>query len=81
VCSHWGADDNSTTALVSDFMKQVSSDLAASRSVDFATALHAAKKKLRSNTPSPYFWAPFVLIGPPGNDDFGDLRRTVAVEK
>jgi CHAT domain-containing protein/tetratricopeptide (TPR) repeat protein len=80
VCSHWGADDDATTALVSDFMKQVSSELSADRTVDFAAALHSAKKKLRGNTPSPYFWAPFVLIGPPSNEGIGEQRRGVALQ-
>jgi CHAT domain-containing protein len=80
VCSHWGADDNATTALVSDFMTQVSRELSANGTVDFAKALHAAKKKVRDETPSPYFWAPFVLIGPPSNAGFGDRARAVAAE-
>jgi CHAT domain-containing protein len=78
VCSHWGADDDATTALISDFMQAVSKDSAGNTTVDFSTALHQAKRRLRERMPSPYFWAPFVLIGPPSSAGAGGQRAVAA---
>jgi CHAT domain-containing protein len=82
VCSHWGADDGATTELISNFMRQVSEKRSANQAVDFAQALHAAKLSLKANEKmrSPYFWAPFVLIGPPSDARFGDGERAVAAD-
>jgi CHAT domain-containing protein len=35
--------------------------------IAYAAALHAAQKQVRAQPQwsSPYYWAPFVLIGPP----------------
>jgi CHAT domain-containing protein len=80
VCSHWGVDDVATTELVTSLMQQVSSNLAEDRTIDFATALHTAKRELRHKTNSPYFWAPFVLVGPPSNNSGGKSPDTVAAQ-
>jgi CHAT domain-containing protein len=71
VCSHWSVSDQATSQLVGRFMQTVAKDLHERKPVDYAGALQAAKKSLRGNprTASPYFWAPFVLIGPPGGRD------------
>jgi CHAT domain-containing protein len=63
VCSHWNVDDASTAELVGGFFERV----AASKSVEYAKALHDARLAVRSQSQwaSPYYWAPFVLIGPP----------------
>jgi CHAT domain-containing protein len=81
VCSHWEVDDVATTELVTRLMQQVSAKLAEDRTIDFATALHAAKRELRHKTNSPYFWAPFVLVGPPTSDGAGQSRDTVAAQR
>ena len=81
VCSHWGVDDVATTELITGLMQQVSKNLAEDKSIDFATALHAAKRELRHKTNSPYFWAPFVLVGPPSNDSAGKSQDTVAAQR
>lgn len=67
VCSQWKVSDEATAELVADFMDRVTSDLAEGRVVDYAAALQRAKRRLRPReaTSSPYFWAPFVLIGSP----------------
>ena len=51
------------TFMVGGFFERV----AASRSADYAKALHDARLVVRSQQQwaSPYYWAPFVLIGPP----------------
>jgi CHAT domain-containing protein len=81
VCSHWEVDDVATTELVTHLMQQVSANLAEDRTIDFATALCAAKRELRHKTNSPYFWAPFVLVGPPTSDGAGQSRDTVAAQR
>jgi hypothetical protein len=53
--------------LVSDFVAQVTGELADGRPVDYADALRNAKLKLRKNNASPKAWAPLVLVGPPTN--------------
>jgi CHAT domain-containing protein/tetratricopeptide (TPR) repeat protein len=63
VCSHWNVDDASTAELIGGFFERV----AASKSVEYAKALHDARLAVRAQSQwaSPYYWAPFVLIGPP----------------
>jgi len=63
VCSHWNVDDASTAELIGGFFERV----AASRSVNYAQALHDARLTVRAQQQwaSPYYWAPFILIGPP----------------
>jgi CHAT domain-containing protein/tetratricopeptide (TPR) repeat protein len=76
VCSHWNVDDASTAELIGGFFERVaaSSTLSSGRgaggegaALDFAKALHDARVAVRSQSQwtSPYYWAPFVLIGPP----------------
>ncbi len=67
VCSQWKVSDEATAELVADFMDRVASDLADGKVVDYASALQQAKRRLRPReaSSSPYFWAPFVLIGTP----------------
>jgi CHAT domain-containing protein len=66
VCSHWDVDDESTRELMLEFMKLVTRDLRAGHAIDYALALHTARRHVRQQPQwqSPDHWAPFVLIGP-----------------
>jgi CHAT domain-containing protein/tetratricopeptide (TPR) repeat protein len=66
ICSQWSVDDAASAALVSDFFRNLSPQLQAGGSVDFAQALRDARRSVRNQAAwsSPYFWAPFVLVGP-----------------
>jgi CHAT domain-containing protein/tetratricopeptide (TPR) repeat protein len=65
VASHWSVDDESTAELTSSFFQNLRRGSAESTS--YAKALYEAKKKVRSTErwASPFYWAPFVLIGTP----------------
>jgi len=78
VCSHWNVDDKATAMLIGQFMQTVASELQNKQSVDYAAALHKAKKTLRDNTDKPCLWAPFVLIGPPSGNSSSQMRESVA---
>jgi CHAT domain-containing protein len=66
VCSQWSVDDAASAALVSDFFRNLSPQLHENGPVDFAQALRDARRSVRNQSAwsSPYFWAPFVLVGP-----------------
>ncbi len=66
IASHWSVDDKSTATLIGTFFARVAKDLDEGRSPDYALALQAARRQVRDNPQwaSPYYWAPFVLIGP-----------------
>lgn len=55
--SLWDVHDESTAALMQAFYKDYI------QSGDMPQALQNAMKLLRQQSPHPYFWAPFVLIG------------------
>jgi CHAT domain-containing protein len=63
VASHWSVDDESTAELTSSFFQ----NLRRGNPGAYAKALDEAKKKVRSTErwSSPFYWAPFVLIGTP----------------
>jgi CHAT domain-containing protein/tetratricopeptide (TPR) repeat protein len=77
VCSHWNVDDASTAELIGGFFERIAAGVKQSTAtnnsnqqpgvISYAAALHEAQLKVRSQPQwnSPYFWAPFVLIGPP----------------
>jgi CHAT domain-containing protein len=66
ICSHWNVDDRSTAELMGTFFEQLSQQNHAGGDVAYAFALQSAQKKVRNHPEwsSPYYWAPFVLIGP-----------------
>jgi CHAT domain-containing protein len=66
ICSQWSVDDAASAALVSEFFRNLSPQLHAGGPVDFAQALRDARRSVRNQSAwtSPYFWAPFVLVGP-----------------
>ena len=72
VASFWKVDDEAAFKLMKTFSKEVARQMTANnQEVDYAGALHTAMAELRNNkdtskdTSSPYYWAPFALIGPP----------------
>lgn len=69
VASHWSVEDDSTAELMGDFLEQIATSTLAKRPVDYATCLRNAQRKLRDQTrwSAPFFWAPFILLGP-GNE-------------
>ncbi len=55
--SLWDVHDESTSALMQAFYKSYV------ETGDMAGGLQSAMKQLRQQSPHPYFWAPFVLVG------------------
>jgi len=68
ISSYWNVDDASTAELMGTFFDEVADLIATQQPVDYAAALWSARRKLRNNPDwsLPYYWAPFVLIGPGG---------------
>jgi len=66
VASNWLVDDEAAASLVSYFCGGLAQDEQKGQTADYAARLHAAKKWIRSQdkSKSPYYWAPFVLVGP-----------------
>jgi CHAT domain-containing protein/tetratricopeptide (TPR) repeat protein len=66
VASNWLVDDESAASLVSYFASILAKTEGDSSQADYAAALHAAKRWVRSQDKwsPPYYWATFVLIGP-----------------
>ncbi len=72
VASHWTVADDSTAELIAQYFGNFRSPVTANRrtgdeqTTDYATSLRLARLSLRKTErwSSPYFWAPFVLIGP-----------------
>ena len=60
--SLWDVHDESTSALMQVFYKSYI------QTGDMAGALQSAMKQLRQQSPHPYFWAPFVLVGKLGGN-------------
>jgi CHAT domain-containing protein len=65
VASNWSVDDRSTVELMDFFFQEVNKSIQKGEKVDYAFALQTARKKVRAlpGYSSPYFWAPFVIIG------------------
>jgi CHAT domain-containing protein len=66
VCTQWNVDDAASAALVSHFFEYLSPQLEDKKPVDYSTALRDARRAVRNQAAwsAPYFWAPFVLVGP-----------------
>jgi CHAT domain-containing protein/tetratricopeptide (TPR) repeat protein len=66
VASHWSVDDESTATLMEAFFARVTAAARQGRPVPYAGALQAARRKVRDDPrwSAPFFWAPFVLVGP-----------------
>lgn len=67
VASHWSVDDRSTAALIEKFFAELKTDQDRKDPFAYARALQAARRHVRSQPrwQAPFYWAPFVLIGPP----------------
>ena len=66
VASYWKVSDQATLELMSEYFKNLADGMDRPEPVDHAAALWEAMKRMRSNRErrSPYYWAPFGLIGP-----------------
>jgi CHAT domain-containing protein len=67
VASLWPAADDATAALMGSFFRAVARGEKLGHKPDFARALAEAKLEVRRQAgwSEPFFWAPFVLDGPP----------------
>jgi len=65
IASNWLVDDEAAASLMSVYCGHVA-QADSQDSVDYATALHKAKKWVKNNEKwgSPYYWGTFVLVGP-----------------
>jgi CHAT domain-containing protein/tetratricopeptide (TPR) repeat protein len=65
VASHWGVDDEATAELMAAFFQEVTAK-GPREPASFVAALQHARRKVRDRPgwEAPYFWAPFVLVGP-----------------
>jgi CHAT domain-containing protein len=57
IVSQWAVEDQSTAEIMVELYRNLAKGLPAPE------ALKAAKNTLRERHPSPYYWAPFVLVG------------------
>jgi CHAT domain-containing protein len=64
VASHWSVDDRSTAELMGAFFQDVAEAAGQGKKVSYAAALRRAQRQARDRRPAPFYWAPFVLIGP-----------------
>jgi CHAT domain-containing protein/tetratricopeptide (TPR) repeat protein len=66
VASHWGVDDESTAELMAAFFQEMRAAARAGRPLAAAYALQQARQQVRDQAKwsAPYYWAPFVLVGP-----------------
>lgn len=64
--SHWSVSDASTAELIASFFEFIAADSDKTDQLGAAASLHAAKLKTRNDPrwQAPYYWAPFVLLGP-----------------
>jgi CHAT domain-containing protein len=64
VASHWGVDDESTADLMEAFFQGVTAARPGSPAA-YARALRHARQRVRDRgRAAPFYWAPFVLLGP-----------------
>jgi CHAT domain-containing protein/Tfp pilus assembly protein PilF len=66
VASNWLVDDQAAASLVSYYCSLLAKGEENGQEVDYAEALHKAKKWIREQEKwsSPYYWGTFVLMGP-----------------
>lgn len=67
VASNWSVDDTATVKLMEAFFQEIMKATNQGQRPDYPLALQIARKKVRDipGYASPYFWAPFVIIGEP----------------
>jgi CHAT domain-containing protein len=66
VASHWAVADDPTAELMEVFFTEALTARKRGAALPFARALQEARRKVRHKRPEPFYWAPFVLIGPAG---------------
>jgi len=69
VTTNWQVDDEASARLVYFFIKKINETISESSDPDHAAALRQARQEIRKDQGNPtwqhpYYWAPFVLIGP-----------------
>ncbi|MFO0945754.1 MAG: CHAT domain-containing tetratricopeptide repeat protein [Planctomycetota bacterium] len=66
VASHWSVDDKSTAELMETFFEEIKQAESNHQAVNYALALQNARLKVRNSKDwsAPFYWAPFVLLGP-----------------
>jgi CHAT domain-containing protein len=66
IASNWLVDDAAAASLVSVFCSHLAKQRQANEPLDYAKALHEAKRWVRKQEKwrHPYYWGSFVLIGP-----------------
>ncbi len=66
VASNWIVDDQSSASLVSAFCSKLANQHKAEQPMDYAQALHEAKRWVRKQEKwkQPYYWGAFVIVGP-----------------
>ena len=66
VASHWSVDDPSTAELIGAFFEEIAESRNQGETISYAAALQRARRRVRSRQEwsAPYYWAPFVLVGP-----------------
>ena len=64
IATHWSVNDKSSAKLIGAFFNQIATTEKSGQKIDFAKALHEAKRKVRQHGwADPYYWAPFILMG------------------
>jgi CHAT domain-containing protein len=66
VASQWDVDDPATAELMVAFFAEVTASARKGEPVSYARALQLARRKVRGQDKwsAPYYWGPFVLLGP-----------------
>lgn len=66
VASLWSVADCSTAELMGAYFADIAAQNQAGKSIDYSASLQRAQQKVRrdSRWRAPYYWAPFVLVGP-----------------
>jgi CHAT domain-containing protein len=73
VASQWAVDDGAAKVFATSLLGKVAADWNAGRACDYAAAVNFARhavietrRKAKEKDPEdPFYWAPFILIGPP----------------
>jgi CHAT domain-containing protein/tetratricopeptide (TPR) repeat protein len=64
LASQWAVADQAACDCVRSFLAEVAHQWKAGEPCNYAAAMIAARWKLRSDRDDPFYWAPFILIGP-----------------
>ncbi|MDP1563767.1 MAG: CHAT domain-containing protein [Pirellulaceae bacterium] len=65
VASAWRLNDLTTSKFNEKFVQQLAASYSAGGSISYSKALHEARLAVRKHARWPYYWAPFVFVGPP----------------